>query len=840
MKIIRYNFWICLIVFLFTIIFAGMAVSQERYDFSTKWGSPGSGNSQFNKPYGIAVGSSGNIYVADYLNCRIQKFSSAGSYITQWGSLGTGDEQFGCPNDIALDSSENVYVTDECNHRVQKFNSGGTYTAQWGAQGAGDGQFNYPTGIAIDSSNKVYVVDKDNSRIQVFTSAGVFSSKWGSQGSGGGQLSYPLGIAIDTSGNVYVADTGNYRIQKYSSTGTFLGTWGSPGTGEGQFNNIQKVAVDSAGYVYATDGSNIRIQKFSSAGNFLYKWGSSGSDSGQFSSPFGIAVNSAGDVYVGDASNNNIQKFSHYCVNTISPSSSALNAFSNTGTIGISTSPNSCTWTATSGSSWITVTGGASGSGTGTVSYSITANDNIARSGTITIGGQTFTVSQAGWIYSNSIGSNNSIKITDLSGSLSSSGATITVKAWDVNGNVLTESESADALKLYNNGTTIVSGTDLANRFPTGGTPLLYGLTAGSAKIVITNVKISTDGTLNIPNGYTTGTTNFITNSVGARNSIKITDMSGSLSSSGAAITVSAWDVNGIVIPESGTAAPLKIYSHGTTAITGLDLAARFPSGTPMSYEFTVNSSKVVITNVKSSSDGTINIPYSFTNGTTNFAANSIGLRNTVKITDMSGTLSLSGEAVTVSAWDVDGNAIDESGTAVPLKLYSHRTITLTGRELADRFPGATPMSYEFAVNSSKYIITNIKSSNDGSINIPSVYTSGTTKYATNYAGSRNTIKITDMTGNISPSGNDISIAAWDVDGNPIDESGTATPLKIYSYGTTTIPGSTLATRFPTGTPAVYEFTIWSVKFIVTDLTANTDGAINVPSVYISGVAGGI
>ena len=182
--------------------------------------------------------------------------------------------------------------------------------------------------------------------------------------------------------------------------------------------------------------------------------------------------------------------------------------------------------------------------------------------------------------------------------------------------------------------------------------------------MVITNVKTSTDGTLNIPNGYTSGTTNFVTNSVGSRNSIKITDMSGSLSSSGASITVKAWDTNGVSITESPTATALTLANRGTTTIAGTDLINRFPSGSPMAYEFTVNSSKMVLTNVKSSTDGSINIPYSFYVGTTNFVANSVGTRNTIKITDMSGSLSSSGAAITISAWDANGNAITESATA--------------------------------------------------------------------------------------------------------------------------------------------------------------------------------
>jgi len=426
-----------------------------------------------------------------------------------------------------------------------------------------------------------------------------------------------------------------------------------------------------------------------------------------------------------------------------------------------------------------------------------------------------------------------------MSGSLSSGGGAITVSARDVNGNAISESGSAAPLKLYSHGTTTISGPDLMARFPTA-TPMAYEFTVESPKMVITNVKSSTDGTLNIPIGYTSGVTNFTTNSVGPRNSIKVTDMSGSLAATGAAITVSAWDVNGNAISESGSAAPLKLYSHGTTTISGPDLMARFPSGTPMSYEFTVGSSKWVMTNVKSSADGTINIPSGYTSGTTNFVANSIGPRNSIKVTDMSGSLAAAGAAITVSAWDVNGNAIPESTSADALKLYSHGTTTISGPDLMARFPTATPMAYEFTVGSSKWVMTNVKSSADGTINIPYVYTSETTNFAANYISSRNTIKVTDMSGVLSAGGAAITVSAWDVNGNAFTQSGAAASLKLYNYGTTTIAGTDLAARFPTGIPVSYEFSIGSSKYIVTNLTSSADGSINIPYVYTSGVGGGI
>jgi hypothetical protein len=182
----------------------------KSYSFLKQWGSLGTGDGQFNAPRGIAIDSSGYVYVADTANSQIKKFDSTGNFIAKWGSQGTGDGQFSVPAGMAIDSSGNVYVNDG-NDRVQKFDSDGTFITKWDF-GRGDN----PSGIAIDSSNNVYVVDSGNSQIKKFDSTGNFIAKWGSQGTGDGQFSSPEGMAIDSSGNVYVADTENNRIQVFS------------------------------------------------------------------------------------------------------------------------------------------------------------------------------------------------------------------------------------------------------------------------------------------------------------------------------------------------------------------------------------------------------------------------------------------------------------------------------------------------------------------------------------------------------------------------------------------------------------------------------------------------
>jgi hypothetical protein len=127
------------------------------------------------------------------------------------------------------------------------------------------------------------------------------------------------------------------------------------------------------------------------------------------------------------------------CTATLSPTSAAVTGAATSGSVAVTLPSSACAWTATSNASWITVTGGASGTGSGTVSYSIaeltSSNPSYpSRNGTVTIAQQTFTVTQT----APSCGS-SSVTLSPTSASFTGAGGTGTVDvtipagcAWDV------------------------------------------------------------------------------------------------------------------------------------------------------------------------------------------------------------------------------------------------------------------------------------------------------------------------------------------------------------------------------------------------------------------------
>ena len=254
------------------------------------WGKLGTLDGEFGGPEGIAINpSTREMYVADTYNNRIQKFQLATTcpkgttpivsgvcFITTWGSFGKGTGQFQNPRGIALDSSGNVYIADTYNDRIQKFKSTGEFIKTWGTFGSDNGKFWWPYDVDVDSSDKVYVADIKNNRIQKFTNTGIFITTWGSTGKGSGQFYNPVGVAVDKTGNVFVSDVGNDRIQKFTDTGKFIRVWGTRGSGDGKFLSPVGIALDSSGNVYVVDKWNHRIQKFTNTGDFIRTWGSKG------------------------------------------------------------------------------------------------------------------------------------------------------------------------------------------------------------------------------------------------------------------------------------------------------------------------------------------------------------------------------------------------------------------------------------------------------------------------------------------------------------------------------------------------------------------------------------
>ena len=302
-----------------------LAPSFGTLKFSWSSGAAGSGNGQFSESYDVAVDSSGNFFVLDRGNSRVQKFNSSGVYQSQFGSVGTGNGQFTRAAGIAIDSTDRIYVIDK--GRVQRFTSAGGSPTTIVTLPDVATSFDDVGGLAVhvDSSGNIYIAWTSDSgypfstvhRVAKYNSSGTV--QWtigGAASSANGSFNTPLGIATDSSGNVFVADGQNHRVQKFNSSGTYQSQFGTVGSTDGLFKAPAGIEIDSSGNIWVADYFNHRVQKFNSSGVYQAQYGGQGSGNGQLLGPRGIVVTSGGDLVVADSLNNRFQRYTAFSLAT--------------------------------------------------------------------------------------------------------------------------------------------------------------------------------------------------------------------------------------------------------------------------------------------------------------------------------------------------------------------------------------------------------------------------------------------------------------------------------------------------------------------------------------------
>jgi DNA-binding beta-propeller fold protein YncE len=269
--------------------------------FALAWGSLGSGAGQFDAPNAIATDALGNVYVSDYNNSRIQKFSPRGKHLADLPLAELAVEG------IAVSPRGRLFVTDNRRPGVVELSSSGQVLNSWGAGGTGPGQFKYPNGLALDRRANIYVADSQNNRVQKLSPNG--QSLWSESQMAAEGLRYPVGVATGRQGNVYVTDQGNGRVVKLSGDGKVLLSWTLPSGGNGQSSTVGAIALNAIGNVFVADPTLARIYEFSARGRQLAVWGTKGRNFGQLTGPVGLAIGRQGGIYVIDEKLNRVTKF---------------------------------------------------------------------------------------------------------------------------------------------------------------------------------------------------------------------------------------------------------------------------------------------------------------------------------------------------------------------------------------------------------------------------------------------------------------------------------------------------------------------------------------------------
>ena len=302
--------------------------------------------------FGLAVDSSGNLFLADVGNRRVRKVGTDGVITTVAGSGEPGvggdggpatEAQLGFVSGLAVDDSGNLYIADFEHHRVRRVDAEGMISTV-----AGDGRGGYngdgipateahllhPRGLAVDRSGNLYIADAFNHRVRRVDSMGMIATvvgigDWGFEGEGGpaleANLRRPEPLAVDALDNLYVGDGLNHRVRKVDSTGAITtvagsGDWGFDGDGgpalSARLSIPKGLVVDGYGNLYITNEDDHRVRMVNASGVITTVAGAHeagfGGDGGlatraKLSAPVGLAMDLRGNLYIADRDNHRVR-----------------------------------------------------------------------------------------------------------------------------------------------------------------------------------------------------------------------------------------------------------------------------------------------------------------------------------------------------------------------------------------------------------------------------------------------------------------------------------------------------------------------------------------------------
>jgi uncharacterized protein (TIGR03437 family) len=311
---------------------------------------------KLSSPNGLVVDNQGNLYIVDAGNTRIRKVTPASVISTVAGNGSHGFSGDGGPATaasfswgfnghlgIAVDSSGNLYIPDTSNQRVRKVDTSGNISTVAGSgarDNSGDGGAATsaglvdPIAVVVDPSGNLYIAEFAGNRVRKVSPSGIITTAAGggplgsSNGDGGpatnAVLNAPFAVALDPFGNLYIGDTTARRVRKVDTNGiitTVAGNGSTSDTGDGGLAtlagfSLTGLAVDAAGNIFISEMSN-RVREVNTAGmiNTIAGNGTGGYSgdggpavSATLSQPGDVAVDSGGNLYIADSLNMRIRK----------------------------------------------------------------------------------------------------------------------------------------------------------------------------------------------------------------------------------------------------------------------------------------------------------------------------------------------------------------------------------------------------------------------------------------------------------------------------------------------------------------------------------------------------
>ncbi|XP_035668675.1 tripartite motif-containing protein 3-like [Branchiostoma floridae] len=274
----------------------------EHPCMAVTFGGKGAEEGKFDRPRGVAVSEEGQIFVADYINARIQAFTIDGMFVNKFPTTTSGGQKI-FPYDVAMDGEGNLWVvghtesqTDYC--AVQFSKDHGRVLKEISLAHTG-----LIRGIAVHPTTNHILITQTSSdlwqfegELQVYTPDGALLRTVGRQQG----MEYPQYASVDREGNVLVSDFKDHYVYKYNEREQLLVKFGGEGKGQGQLSNPCGVCSDDSGNIIVADSGNGRVEMFDKRGVFVRHVAMG------MTRPCAVAMATAGQLVVTDTEDNTV------------------------------------------------------------------------------------------------------------------------------------------------------------------------------------------------------------------------------------------------------------------------------------------------------------------------------------------------------------------------------------------------------------------------------------------------------------------------------------------------------------------------------------------------------